>query len=191
MGRTVFFKGWEELARTAVMAVFVYGGFIVLLRGSGKRTLAKMNVFDFVFVVALGSTLADTILNSDTTISRGLVACATLLALQVIISWLTTRSGRIEKWINGRPTLLFYRGQFLADVLKRERVTEEEIRAAVRIHNLASMDEIEAVVLETDGTFAVVWRNVQGSQSALTDIVGQENVGARKVPESKAGKHAD
>ena len=181
----MFFKDWAELGRAVAVAVVAYTGFIVFLRSSGKRTLAKMNVFDFVFVVALGSTLADTMLTPDITVSKGLVACVTLILFQLILSKLTTASKPLEKLINGEPTLLMFRGQFLEDVMKKERVTEEEIRAAARAHGLASMDKVEAVVLETDGTFAVVWHNVEGSQSALIDITGQEDKGMKRTPEPK------
>src|SRR3954464_14540356 len=118
MDKPMFFKDWEELGRAALLAVIAYAGFIVLLRTSGKRTLLKMNVFDFVLVVALGSTLADTILTPDITVSKGLVACATLIVAQFLISWVVTRSPRIEKFINGKPTLLVHRGEFLFDVMK-------------------------------------------------------------------------
>jgi uncharacterized membrane protein YcaP (DUF421 family) len=186
MEHPIFFKDWSELGRAALIAVIGYAGFIILLRSSGKRTLARMNVFDFVFVVALGSTLADTMLTPDITVAKGLVACATLVILQITLSWLTTTSAGLEKLINGEPTLLFYRGKFLDDVMKRERVTKEEIRTAIRLHELASAEEIEAVILETDGTFAVVWRKLDGSQSTLIDIVGQEREGKKSTPKSKA-----
>jgi uncharacterized membrane protein YcaP (DUF421 family) len=185
MEHPIFFKDWAELGRAALIALVGYAGFVVMLRSSGKRTLAKMNVFDFVFVVALGSTLADTMLTSDITVTKGLVSCATLIVLQIIVSRLTTKSARLEKLINGEPTLLMFRGDYLKDVMYRERVTEEEIRAAIRLHEFASIETVEAVVLETDGTFAVVWRNREGSQSALTDLTGQENVGSKKRPEAK------
>lgn len=185
MESPMFFKNWAELGRAALLAIVAYSGFIILLRSSGKRTLAKMNVFDFVFVVALGSMLAQTILTPDITVSKGLVACVTLILFQMVLSWLASRSGPLEKIINGDPSLLFFRGQFLKDIMKGERVTEEEIRAAIRAQSLGSMDEVEAVVLETDGTFAVIWQKTEGSQSAMTDLTGQENESKKTDPKPK------
>jgi uncharacterized membrane protein YcaP (DUF421 family) len=174
MEEPIFFKNWADIGRTALLALVTYTGFIVLLRGSGKRTLAKMNVFDFVFVVALGSILGETILTHGATALKGLTACASLILFQVVLSWVTTRSECMEKVINGEPTLLFYQGRYLEAVMKRERVTYEEIRAAIRAHELTSADEIDAVVLETDGTFSVVRRALGGSRSALVDLAKQE-----------------
>ena len=185
MEHPIFFKDWAELGRAALIAIIAYTAFIIMLRGSGKRTLAKMNVFDFVFVVALGSTLAETILIPDITITKGLVTCGTLLLFQIILSRLTTISKGLEKLINGEPTMLMFRGEFLRDTMKRERVTEEEIRAAIRAHTLASTDKVEAVVLETDGTFAVVWQEREGAQSAMLDLKGQEHHSRKEKPKPK------
>ena len=180
----MFFKNWDELWRAALLALIAYVCFVVFLRVSGKRTLVKMNVFDFVIVVALGSTLADIILTPDITVSKGLVACGTLILIQFIISWTTTRSPRIEKFINGEPTLLMHRGEFLRDVMKQERVTEEEIRSAIRAHGLASVEPVQSVILETDGSFSVVWQMVDKSHSGLADVAEQSKEQDRKKSET-------
>ena len=131
--QSMFFDGWDKLGRSLVLAILAYGSLVILLRFAGKRTLSKMNVFDFVFVVALGSTLASTILNTAITLADGLAAFVALMSLQIFLSWLCVTSHRVDHFVNGDPALVFYRGDFLNDALKRERVTKEEIRAAVRI----------------------------------------------------------
>jgi uncharacterized membrane protein YcaP (DUF421 family) len=168
----IFFESWAKLGRSVVLAVTAYLALVFLLRVSGKRTLSKMNVFDFVFVVALGSTLATTILSTDTTLADGLLAFIVLIGLQIILSRLCVKSHRIDAFINGEPSLLLYRGQFLLDAMKRERVTEEELRAAARNQNLTTIDEIESIVLETDGTFSIVWHKLDGDDSSLKDVPG-------------------
>jgi len=115
-----------------IVGVLACLGLIVLLRLSGKRTLAKMNAFDFVVTVALGSTLATVLLSKDVALAEGLVAFATLIALQFIIAWLSVRSQTISGFVKSEPSLLLYRGRFLHETLRRERVTEEEVRSAIR-----------------------------------------------------------
>ncbi|HTD86693.1 MAG TPA: YetF domain-containing protein [Candidatus Binatia bacterium] len=166
----IFFKDWGELARVVVLSLTAYLALITLIRLAGKRTLAKMNVFDFVFVVALGSTLSTTIMHKEVTLSHGVAATATLIAVQVLISWLTRRSHQVERIVNGEPRLLIYRGKFVEDALSRERVTEEEVRAAVRAAGLGPFESVHAVVLETDGTFSVVWHMAEKSESSLCDV---------------------
>ncbi len=164
------FAGWASFGRTLLLTALGYVALLVLLRVSGKRTLAKMNVFDFVFIVALGSTLASTILSTDVTLADGVLALSTLIALQVLLSWLCTRSHLLDRVINGEPALLLHRGRFLRDAMGRERVTEEELRTAVRNVGLGSLEEVDSVVLETDGTFSVVWQKTEGESSSLSDV---------------------
>ena len=158
-----------------VLAMCAYLALILILRISGKRTLTKLNVFDFVFVVALGSVLATTILSSDTTLADGILAFIVLIGIQITLSWLCVTSHTMDSWINGQPTLLLHRGKFLESVMRRERVTKEEVLAAIRNSNVRKFDEIDAVVLETDGTFSVVWQYDDGKKSSLMDVKGHED----------------
>ena len=78
----VFFDGWAVLGRTAAIGMLAYAILIVLLRASGKRKLSKMNAFDFVVTVALGSTLASLLLNKDVSLAQGALAFALLAAVR-------------------------------------------------------------------------------------------------------------
>src|SRR3954462_5430626 len=127
----IWFDNWPKVLRAVVMAFAAYSILVLFLRLPGKRTLSKMNVFDFVFVVALGSGLAQTILSPEITLADSTAALATLIAMQILLSWLCTRSHRVDSLLNGEPRLLLYRGRILDEAIKRARVTEEEVRAAV------------------------------------------------------------
>lgn len=172
---SIFFDNWSKLGRSMILAVCAYLALILILRISGKRTLTKLNVFDFVFVVALGSVLASTILSSDTTLADGILAFVVLVGIQIALSWLCVTSHTMDSWINGQPTLLLHRGKFLQHAMKRERVTKEEVLSALRCSHIRKFDEIDAVVLETDGTFSVVWRYDDGEKSSLMDVEGHED----------------
>ena len=171
MSSSDFLNSPSFVLRAVVLAASGYLILLVMLRLSGKRTLTKMNVFDFVFVVALGSTLADTILSHDVSLAEGMSALAALILVQVFLSWVITKSKPIETFINGEPVLIFVRSKYLHDSMKQQRVTEEEVRAAVREFGLRSMEDVEAVVIETDGTFSVIERKGQGP-SSLSDVKG-------------------
>jgi uncharacterized membrane protein YcaP (DUF421 family) len=147
----MFFNDWESIARTLIMGICAYIGMIVLLRVSGKRTLTKMNAFDFIVTVALGSTLASVLLSKDVPLADGLLAFALLIFLQLSITWLSVRSNKISKLIKVESTLLVFRGEFLRDTMKAERITENEIFSMIRANGIGGVDQVDAVVLETDG----------------------------------------
>jgi uncharacterized membrane protein YcaP (DUF421 family) len=166
----VFFDGWDALARTAVVGVLAYMTIVLLLRVSGRRTLSKMNAFDLIVTVALGSTLATVLLDKNVTLAQGMLAFALLVGLQYVITWSSVRAGWVRRLVTGEPALLFYRGAFLPRALRSARVTEDEVRASIRSAGLRALQEVEAVVLETDGSLSVVRQSGGAGGSSLSDI---------------------
>jgi uncharacterized membrane protein YcaP (DUF421 family) len=164
----MFFDSWTDLARVLIVGTLAYAGLVTTLRLTGKRTLSKMNAFDFVVTVALGSTLATILLNRDVSLSEGLLALALLCLLQYVVAFLSVRSPGFQRIIKSEPRLLFHQGSFVREALRRERVTEEEILAAIRSQGHASISAVVSVILETDGTFSVVSGESRGS--ALQDV---------------------
>lgn len=168
----MFFSGWDGLLRTLVVGVLAYVALVVFLRISGKRTLAKMNAFDLIVTVALGSTLATILLSRDVALAEGVFAFALLIGLQFTVSWFSVRARWVRKLATGEPLMLFYCGEFLPAALRQARVTEDEVRAAIRSAGLDSLEKIQAVVLETDGSFSVVQQGECGEDSSLVDVKG-------------------
>jgi uncharacterized membrane protein YcaP (DUF421 family) len=168
----IFFNGWESLLRTLIVGVLAYVALIVFLRISGKRTLSKMNAFDLIVTVALGSTLATVLLSKDVPLGEGALAFALLIGLQFIVTWSSVRAPWVRRWVTGEPMILMYRGEFLPKALQRARVVEEEVRAAVRSAGFVSLNDAEAVVLETDGSFSVVQRGEGQGRSSLDGVNG-------------------
>ena len=166
-----FFDTWLALGRTAVVGVLAYLALVFLLRISGKRTLSKMNAFDLVVTVALGSTLATVLLSKNVALANGVLAFALLIGLQFAITWLSVRSPAVHNFVKAEPILLLHQGRFLRRAMKHERVTAAEILAALRAQGIVDVDEVEAVVLETDSTFSVVKSSASVPDSALANIV--------------------
>ena len=172
----MFFDGWSGLLRILVVGVLAYAGMVLILRVSGKRTLSKMNAFDFVVTVALGSSLATVILSREVALVEGLLAFALLIGLQYLVAWSATRWSGLRRLIKAQPTLVYYRGSFLDHALHAERLTRGEVVAAVRERGLGSLEDVEAVVLETAGELSIIHRAEaaasSGELSALRGVGG-------------------
>lgn len=152
----LFFDSWESIARTFFITILAYVAMVILLRSSGKRTLSKMNAFDFIVTVALGSSLATVSLSKSVTLVDGILAFFLLIFLQYSITWLSVRVDFIKDIVTSRPVLLLYKGKLLKDVLKKERITLEEIHVAVRKKGISDLQQVEAIVLETTGDITIV-----------------------------------
>ncbi|WP_422124210.1 DUF421 domain-containing protein [Planococcus sp. X10-3] len=146
----------SSFIRIITVGLLAYIGLIFFLRISGKRTLTKLNAFDLVVTVALGSTLATILLSKDVSLLEGLTAFALLILMQYVMTFLAVRSKGFNKFIKSEPQLLYLNGTFLEDTMKKERINEVEILQAIRNQGTGSLEEVQAVVLETDGSMSVI-----------------------------------
>ncbi len=166
----MWFDSWSDLWRVLVVGAAAYLTVVLTLRVSGKRTLAKLNAFDLVVTVALGSTLATILLSKEVSWSEGALALALLAALQYVLAWATTRLPGGRSVVTARPTLLLRDGEVIEAALSAQRVTRHEVRQAVRSTGCGDLRDVGAVVLESDGTLSVIPTDRLGDGTALADV---------------------
>lgn len=166
----LFFKDWESLYYIAICASISFIALFLFIRISGKRTLAKLNAFDFVVSVTLGSTLSSMML-LKTTIAEGSVALVIIIILQYALAYLAKKSKIMEKAINSTPTLLFYDGIFITEAMERELITKEEIYSEIRQYRIERVEDVRAVVMELNGEMTVIKKSSNPSgETSLDDI---------------------
>ena len=171
MGEPLFFDSLRTLVRILVAAPVLYLSVVFFVRLAGKRTTSQMNNFDWIMTVAMGSLVGSTILLKDVTIAEGLVAIAAIVALQWGLTKLAVNSPNVAAVVKAEPALLFDRGRFLPATLRRERVSEAEVRSAVREAGYSSLEDVQWVVLEDDASFSVLpRRDHQGRPDAMETI---------------------
>ncbi|WP_338870370.1 YetF domain-containing protein [Spirosoma sp. SC4-14] len=164
------FKGWQSIGRILIVGVLAYAGLLIILRISGKRTLSKLNAFDLVVTVALGSTLSTIIVSRQTGVADGLTALALLVFLQYVVAWLSVRWPWFERFIKDEPTLLFHQGHYLKKAMREQRVNEDEVLAAIRSVGAPYPDDVMAVVLETDGSLTVIQGTNEKPADSLKNV---------------------
>lgn len=169
----MFFDDWFDIWRILVMTAASYAAIVVILRVSGKRSLSKLNAFDFVVTIALGSILASTILLKDISLSEGIAALVGLALLQLLVTWLSNQSRGFASAVRAEPKLLLSDGSFHDDALANERVTRSEVEAAIRKDGHGRVEDVTAVVLETDGSLSVICEGRAADCSALRSVLKQ------------------
>lgn len=164
---TALFDGWMPIVRTLVLGVSSYIVLVILLRISGKRTLSQMNAFDFVITVAFGSTLASMLTSANVSLVQGIVALALLIFMQLCVTATAVRVEWFESILKADPTVVYLHGKFLEKAMREQRVTVDEIRAAARQSGYGRMEDIAAVVLETEGSLSVIPASRQIDEEAM------------------------
>lgn len=152
----MFFEDFYGLFRVATVSLLAYPALIIVLRVAGKRSLSKLNAFDLIVTVALGSTLATVLLSKDVKLAEGVLAFSMLAGLQWTVARLSISNPWFRGLIRAEPRLLFKNGEYLQSAMAKERVTAGEVDAAVRNAGHGRLDAVAAVVLETDGSMSVI-----------------------------------
>ncbi|GAB3061289.1 DUF421 domain-containing protein [Salinicoccus sesuvii] len=152
----LIFDNFSVILRTILIGIMAYLSLVVILRVSGKRTLTKMNAFDFIVTIALGSILASVITSKDITIAQGVTAFLVLVIMQYIITKLSVKSKTVSKLVKSQPVLLYYEGEYLLDNMKKARVLEAEVRQSARSSGKSDLSQVMAVVMETDGSISII-----------------------------------
>ncbi len=168
----ILFQSMSGVMRTLVIGVLAYVLLVALLRVSGKRTLAKMNAFDLVVTVALGSTLATILLSEGVALAEGATAFLVLVGMQFLVAKGTVLSRAVGRAVKSTPRALLLDGRFDEEALREERVVRDEVLAAVRATGQGDLSQVAAVVLETDGSFSVIPNDTAGDRSALQASTG-------------------
>lgn len=175
----LWFDGWEPVVRAVVVATLGYVWLVGILRVTGPRNMAKMTPFDFVLTVTLGSAFGRVLTAKDVALVEAFVVFTTLVALQWLLAVLRGRSSAFARLVDTGPSLLFHDGQFVRAAMHRHRFTESDIHSAARENGLGSLDDVGAVILQADGTFAVIQRDAMGDGSSLDPFVEQQHGGPR------------
>jgi uncharacterized membrane protein YcaP (DUF421 family) len=171
---TFFFDGWTPVLRTVVVGVVLFVTLVVFLRSTGSRSLSKLNAFDFVVTVAIGSTFGGALVSSGVALAEAVAAFSVLLTMQFVVGFVQTRWPGFKRFVTNPPRLLYYRGTFLRGEMRKQRVVEDEIRAVAREAGVGSLAEVEAVVLESSGEMSVVTSGVDGSAMGNIQLEGTD-----------------
>ncbi len=166
-----WFSTSEALVEIAMRGIVCFIGLIILLRISGKRTLTKMNAFDFIMTFTIGSTLASVITSRNMAITEGMLALTTIIGVQYIIAWLEVRSDWFQDLIKSQPAILFQHETYQQDMMRKERITSTEIKAAMRYNGFADPSQVDMVIMETDGQLSVIPKDQSQTSYAALDCV--------------------
>lgn len=146
----------DGLIEVAARTLAVYMFLVLGLRLAGKREIGQMTTFDLVVILVLSNAVQNAMVGANTTLAAGLVAAATLLAANRLMSWLRARSVAMTQWLDPVPTLIIEDGKFLAENIRREFLNEDEIRMALREHGVEDPGRVHRAFLESDGTISVI-----------------------------------
>jgi uncharacterized membrane protein YcaP (DUF421 family) len=138
-------------------AVCVYAFLLALFTIAGKRSLAEVDTFDLVLLLIISEATQQALIGEDYSLTTAAIVLSTLVGLEILMGKINRRWPAFEKSMRGGPLVLVEHGKVLAERLRAEQLTEEEILTAARQrHGLTSFEEIRYAILETSGEISIV-----------------------------------
>lgn len=150
----------DSLFFIVISSVVVYLFIITAIRIFGKREISQLSVVDLVFILLISNAVQNAMVGGNINfLIGGLVAAATLFVANYIMGELFFRSKRFSKFVQGEPLMLVYEGKPILDHLKKAKISDDELEAAIREHGVAKISEVDLAVLERDGNISVLSNN--------------------------------
>ncbi len=172
--KEVFFKDWISIGHVVAATIIAFITLFFFLRISGKRTLAKLNAFDFVVTVDLGSTLSYMML-AMVPLVEGTIVLLLIIIMQYFFAWTARSSKKMERLINAVPSLIFYDGIFIEKTMAKEAITKSEIFSMIRNSGIDQIEDVKAVVMELNGQITVVRKSNGNGNSSLDDVTNKHH----------------
>lgn len=147
----ISFPYWHFIVRAVVVYVFV----IILLRLGGKREIGQMGSGEFVAILLISNAVQNSMNGGDNSITGGMILSIVIIALSVLVAYLTYRSKRWERLIQGRPTILIRNGIFIEHNLRRELLSTYELRTILRRQGIHDISDVVVAILESNGSVSV------------------------------------
>jgi uncharacterized membrane protein YcaP (DUF421 family) len=137
-------------------ATVIFVVALVLTRAVGKRELSSLEPFDIILLVVIGDLVQQGVTETDYSVTGALMAILTITVLTVVTSYVNYRFRRVRPLLEGEPVVIIERGRVIERNLRRERMTRGEIAAEARLQQIASLDQVEWAVLETNGQISFI-----------------------------------
>jgi|SRR5689334_9014043 uncharacterized membrane protein YcaP (DUF421 family) len=140
----------------ALRAIFLYAFVILMMRVTGRRELSTLSAVDLVLLIILGDAIQQGLTQDDYSVTGAVIVVSTIAALQVGASYLSFRSRRVRRVLQGEPIVIVQDGKLIERNLRRERLTEDEVAEEMRAQQIASLEDVDWGILETNGTMSFI-----------------------------------
>ncbi len=146
----------SHVLEIVVRVAIIYAACTVLLRIAGRRELSELSPMDLLAMLLLSETVSPAMTAGDETVTGGVVAASTLIALCMATGWMAYRSRGVERILQGSAAVLIHDGEVRPAILRRYRITATELETALHHNGLLSVAEVARAFVEPDGEITII-----------------------------------
>ncbi len=134
----------------------VYLFIILALRILGKTELAQLSITDLIFVLLISNAVQNAMVGADTSLGGGILAASVLFVINFIFKKLKYKFPKLRKVLEGEPVILIHNGKIIESNCQKNNISKEELLQAIREHGSHTIEEVDSLILESDGNISVV-----------------------------------
>ena len=141
----------ELMLRAVLIYVFVF----ILLRLLGKKHVGEMGPFDLVILLILSESVQNALVADDKSVTGGLIVASTLFGISQLVGFISWKSKKAERFIEGTPRILVRNGHVYTEALAQEQLSHSELLEALRREGCTSLSKVRYAMLENDGAITI------------------------------------
>jgi uncharacterized membrane protein YcaP (DUF421 family) len=118
--------------------------------------VGSIGMADILILVIVADAAQNGMSGEYRSVTEAFILVATLIGWNMLIDWLTFRIPKLQSILEPPPLLLIDNGRVLWRHLRREFVSETELKSKLREQGVADPKEVEKAYLEPDGQVTVL-----------------------------------
>lgn len=145
----------EKILRPLVIYIFL----VIAFRIFGKRQLGQLTPYDFIVLLTISNVVQNAMIGGDNSLGGGIIGALTILLANYALAYLTFRSPRFDRLVEGESTILIENGKILPQNLKKELLTDQDLWQALRKNQIdpdTDLPLLKRVELDPDGQITIV-----------------------------------
>lgn len=154
-----------ELLTIFFRTVLVYFVVYVAMRLMGKREIGKLSVFDLVNSIMIAELAVLIVEDTKKNMLEGFVPMATLVAIQIIIAYITLKNDKLRKTFDGLPSGIIEHGKINDAEMRKLRYSIDDLLFQLRENKVPNPADVEFAMLETTGKLSVIDKQSMGKQN--------------------------
>ncbi len=148
-----------SFARTIIL----YFTVILAMRIMGKRQIGELQPFELVVTLMLSDLAAVPMQDTGIPLLSGLIPICALVILEIVLSFVSLKSGYARAFLLGRPAIIIRGGVLDEREMRRLRVNIDDVEDELRKKDIQSVSEVEIAIVETDGSISAFPKSEGGS----------------------------
>ncbi|WP_128895541.1 DUF421 domain-containing protein [Longirhabdus pacifica] len=122
----------------------------------GRSQIHQITPFDFISALVLGELIGNAIYDDKIGILHIFFAVFIWGLLLYCIQWMELKSITLREILDGKPCLVIEKGVIQRKLLKKHKISIDQLQNLLRQKNVFSLREVEYALLESNGMISVL-----------------------------------